>query len=76
MICGTVRLQFGELVRLDPKAHGVLAGAEDLNAGDTVTRVNLVDQIDVRVIGQKNVVVECRCGEYSANSISGAVSDF
>ncbi len=37
--------------------HGVLAGAEDRDAGDPLDAGHLVVDVDVGVVGQKDVVV-------------------
>jgi hypothetical protein len=49
--------QFCEPVGLHPQAHGVLAGAKNLDAPDAVGTIDLVGEIDVRVIGQKARIV-------------------
>ncbi len=49
--------ELGELVGLDPDAQGVLAGAEDLDAGDALDAGDFVDQVDVRVVGEEGAVV-------------------
>ena len=49
--------KLGQLVRLDPAAHGILAGSKDRHAGNARYARQLVVQIDVRIVGQKNVVV-------------------
>ena len=50
-------LQLGELIGIHPAAHGVLAGAEDVDLGHAGDAGEFVDQIDVCVIGEKDVVV-------------------
>ena len=47
----------GQPVRLDPHAHGVLAGAEDGHAGDARNPGHLVVDVDVAVVGEKDVVI-------------------
>ncbi len=49
--------QGGEPVGPHPEAHGVLTGAEDGDARDTGHAGHLVVDVDVGIIGQKNVVV-------------------
>ena len=49
--------KFRQLIRLDPNAHRVLARAENRNARDPLHACELVVQINVRVIGEKDVVV-------------------
>jgi hypothetical protein len=57
MISGNRDVQLGQLVGLDPQPHGVLAGAEDGDAGDSLDPRHLVVDVDVRVVGEKDVVV-------------------
>ena len=68
--------QFRELVRLHPEPHRVLARAENLHVGNARHARDLVDQIDVRVVGQEDVVVGALWANSSAMSSSGAVVDF
>src|SRR5208282_1322400 len=49
--------KFGELIRLDPEAHRILAGAEDLHAADAVEAGDLVAEIDVGEVGKKLSIV-------------------
>ena len=42
-----------ELVGLDPQPHRVLAGAEHLNISNSRNARQLIEQIDVAVVGQK-----------------------
>lgn len=48
--------EFGELVGLDPDAHGVLAAAEGLDAGDAGEAGELVDHVDEGVVGEEDVI--------------------
>jgi len=52
-----------------------LAGAEYLNIADSGNARQLIEQIDVAVVRQKNSVV-ASFREYNAINISGAVVDF
>ena len=54
---GDGNVEFGKLVRLHPKPHGILTGAENSDAGDPLHPSHLVVDIDVGVVGQKDVVV-------------------
>ncbi len=47
------QVQRREVLGLDPKAHRVLAGAENIDVGNPLQLRDLVDQIDVGVIGEK-----------------------
>ena len=58
------------------KPHRVLAGAEDLHVANSRHARQLIDQIDVGVVGEKNVRRRCPSANTSAISISGAVVDF
>ena len=49
--------KFGELVRFYPQTHGVLAGTEYLHVGNSGYARQLVDQVNVSVVRQKNSVV-------------------
>ena len=49
--------ELGQLIRLHPQAHGVLAGAEYLHVADAGDARQLIVQIDVGVVGQKLRVV-------------------
>ncbi len=50
-------LQLGQLIGLHPEAHGVLAGAEDLNGADALHAGERVVQVDVGVVGQELRVI-------------------
>ena len=49
--------ELGELVGLDPHAQRVLTGAEDLHARDALDSGDLIDQVDVGVVGEEDAVV-------------------
>ena len=49
--------EIGQRVRIHPDAHGVLAGAEDRYRSDARQARQRIVQIDVGVIGQKDIVV-------------------
>ena len=49
--------KLGQLVRLDPAAHGVLACTKDRHTGDARYASQLVIQIDIGIVGQENIVV-------------------
>src|SRR4029453_3032426 len=46
-----------ELIRLDPQAHSVLAGAENLHIPYSRHACQWIEEIDVAVIGEKGSVV-------------------
>src|SRR5258708_31929652 len=54
---GNREAQFREPVPLHPQTHRILPCTENLNAADAVGTVDLVGQIDVRVVGEKSRVV-------------------
>ena len=54
---GNRHAELRQLVGLHPEPHRVLARAEDLDVGNAGNARDLVDQIDVRVIGEEDVVV-------------------
>ena len=54
---GNGDVEFGQLIRPDPDPHGVLAGTEDGDAGDSLDPGHLVIDVDVGVVGQEDVVV-------------------
>ena len=54
---GNGDLQLGELVGLDPEAHGVLPGAEYLNRANAFQACELVVQVDVGVVGQEPGII-------------------
>ena len=54
---GNRDVEFGQLVRIDPQAHGVLAGTEDGDAGDALDPGELIVEVDVGVVGEKDVVI-------------------
>ena len=47
------QVEFCQLVRLDPEAHGILAGTEDIDVGNALQLGDLIDEIDVGVIGKE-----------------------
>src|SRR5437763_486222 len=49
--------EFRELVRLDPKAHSVLASAENLHIANSRHACQWIEDINVAVIGEKNAVI-------------------
>ena len=50
-------VELGEQIRAHPAAHGILAGAEDRDTGDPPHPGELVDDIDIGIIGQEGGVV-------------------
>ena len=50
-------IELGQLIRRNPQAHGVLAGAENGDAGDALDPGHLVVDVDIGVVGQENVIV-------------------
>src|SRR5204863_3615471 len=58
-------VQLSELVRLDPKAHRILACPKYAHVGDAFQLRDLVNQIDVSVIGKKRCVVTALRGYQS-----------
>ena len=52
--CRPKRLQ---LARIHPDAHGVVAGAEDLDAADAGQARERVDEVDRRVIAHEERVI-------------------
>ncbi len=50
-------VELGQLVGLDPQPHRILAGAEHGDAGDALDPRHLVVDVDVRIIGEEDVVV-------------------
>ena len=68
--------ELGELIGLDPQAHGILARAEDLYVADARHACELIVQVDVRVIGEEIARRMCRSASTVQCTISGAVTDF
>ena len=54
---GTRETEFGQHVRLDPDAHGVVAGAEQPHLADARHAVEDVVDVDVGVVGEEERVV-------------------
>ena len=69
-------VELGQLVGLDPEAHGVLAGAEHLHVGDAFQPGDLVHQVDVGVVGQEGGVVGAARASRGRPASSGVVGDF
>ena len=47
----------GQQVRLHPNPHGVVAAAEDADVADAPDAIQRIDDVDVRVVGEVQVVV-------------------
>ena len=75
-ISGIGDVELGQLVRLHPAAHGVLAGAENGDAGDPRDPGELVVQVDVGIVGQEGRVVGARRAKRGATTMSGEDVDF
>ena len=64
-------VELGQLVRPDPDPDGVLAGAEDGDAGNPRNAGELVVQVDIGIVGQEGGIRRCPWGKRGSRA-SGA----